>query len=176
MSSSSDAIVLIVDMQGRLMPVIDDHEAVTGAAIRLSRAARLLDVPVVATEHHSRMLGATVEPLREGLRGVFQKMHFAATGEAGFESWLPNARKTIFVAGCEAHICVLQTALGLHALGYRAALVADACGSRKPADRDAALARARAHGVDVVTTEMIIFDWLQTCEHPRFRDVLRIVK
>lgn len=173
---ASDSTFLIVDMQGRLMPVIHDNEAVLNSAHKLAQAARLLDVPVIATEHHSKMLGVTVDPLREIVQHTFQKMHFSSALEPGFEAWLPAARKTIVVAGCEAHICVLQTVIGLMDLGYKAVLVSDAAGSRKPADHHAALRRARAHGAEIVTSEMAIFEWMQTCEHPRFRDVLRLVK
>ncbi len=111
--SASDSTLLIVDMQGRLMPVIHDGESVLNAAHKLAQAARLLDVPVAATEHHARMLGATVEPLRAQVQSTFQKMHFSSALEPGFDGWLPAARKTILVAGCEAHICVLQTVIGL---------------------------------------------------------------
>ncbi|MGE8660024.1 MAG: isochorismatase family protein [Achromobacter sp.] len=173
---ASDSTLLIVDMQGRLMPVIHDGDAVLAANAKLARAARLLEVPVIATEHHSKMLGVTVAPLAELAQSTFQKMHFAATRERGFDAWLPAARKTVLVTGCEAHICVLQTVIGLAEMGYQAVLVADAAGSRKPADHHAALRRARAHGAEIVTTEMAIFEWMETCEHPRFRDVLRLVK
>ncbi|CAB3695181.1 hypothetical protein LMG26690_02324 [Achromobacter animicus] len=144
--SASDSTLLIVDMQGRLMPVIHEGDAVLNAAHKLAQAARLLDVPVVATEHHSKMLGVTVDPLRELVQATFQKMHFSSAREPGFDGWLPASRKTVLVAGCEAHICVLQTVIGLVHLGYKTVLVADAAGSRKPSDHHAALrcaARAR---------------------------------
>jgi nicotinamidase-related amidase len=176
MHPAADSTLLIVDMQARLMPVIDDAATVTAQAVRLARAARLLEVPVVATEHHLRVLGPTVEPLRESIQRTFQKMHFPATGEPGFTAWLPSARGTVFLAGCEAHICVLQTALGLAALGRRPVIVAGACGSRRTIDRDAAYARARCHGIDVVTVEMALFEWMETCEHPQFKAVLQLVK
>ncbi len=140
---ASDSTLLIVDMQGRLMPAIHDGDAVVAANAKLARAARLLDVPVVATEHHSKMLGVTVAPLAELVRSTFQKMHFSAAREHGFDAWLPAARKTVLVTGCEAHICVLQTVIGLTGLGYKAVLVADAAGSRKSSDHHAALRRAR---------------------------------
>jgi|GEM_PF-408351 len=123
---ASDSTFLIVDMQGRLMPVIHDNEAVLHTTHKLAQAARLLDVPVIATEHHSKMLGVTVDPLRGIVQSTFQKMHFSSTREPGFEAWLPAARKTILVAGCEAHICVLQTVIGLADMGYHAVLVSDA--------------------------------------------------
>lgn len=89
---ANQATLLIVDMQGRLMPAIHDGQAVLAAAHKLARAARLLDVPVVATEHHARMLGVTVAPLDTQIQARFPKMHFSATREPGFTAWLPPAR------------------------------------------------------------------------------------
>ena len=146
--SASDSTLLIVDMQGRLMPAIHDGDAVLGAAHKLAQAARLLDVPVVATEHHGKMLGVTVDPLRGMVQSTFQKMHFSAAREPGFDGWLPAARRTVLVAGCEAHICVLQTVIGLVGLGYNAVLVSDAAGSRKPSDHHAALRRAASRSIE----------------------------
>jgi nicotinamidase-related amidase len=80
------------------------------------------------------------------------------------------------VAGCETHVCVMQTVLGLIRRGHPVTLVADAVGSRTEANRDAALARAKAHKAELVTTEMVIFEWLETSDHPRFRETLRLVK
>lgn len=89
---ANQATLLIVDMQGRLMPAIHDGQAVLAAAHKLAQAARLLDVPVVATEHHARMLGVTVAPLDTQIQARFPKMHFSATREPGFTAWLPPAR------------------------------------------------------------------------------------
>ncbi len=173
---ASASTLLIVDMQGRLMPVINHGDAVLEATHKLAQAAQLMEVPVVATEHHSLMLGVTVERLRPLVQSVFHKKHFSSAREPGFEAWLPAARKTIVVTGCEAHVCVLQTVIGLIDLGYHVAMVSDAVGSRKAPDHHAALRRARAHGAEIVSMEMVIFEWLDTCEHPRFREALRLVK
>jgi nicotinamidase-related amidase len=173
---AADSTFLIIDIQARLMPAIHDGPAVVAAAARLAAGAALLDVPVVATEQNRAALGATLDEVGRHARAVFQKTHFSAVDEPGFESWLPNARGTIFLAGCEAHVCVLQTAIDLARAGRRVAVVADACGSRRCADRDFALQRARTRGIDVVTVEMVLFEWLGSCDHPRFRDVLRLVK
>ena len=80
------------------------------------------------------------------------------------------------VCGCEAHVCVLQTVLALRASGHDVAVVADAVGSRAVGNRDAALARMRDHGVDVVTTEMVVFEWLGSSRHPAFREVQGLIK
>ena len=174
--NAADSTLLIVDMQERLQSVIAQGAESAAAAYKLAQGARLLDVPVVATEHSSAALGGTIAPLRDTVQSVFQKRHFSAAREPGFEAWLPPARRTILVAGWEAHICVLQSIVGLLELGYHTVFVADAAGSRRPADHYAGLRRIRASGATVITTEMALFEWMENCDHPRFRDVLRLVK
>jgi nicotinamidase-related amidase len=80
------------------------------------------------------------------------------------------------VAGCEAHVCVLQTAVGLLAAGHPVKWVADAVGSRSAGDRATATARARAAGADVVTTEMVVFEWMRTSQHPAFRTLSKLIR
>jgi len=104
------------------------------------------------------------------------KFHFAATAEEGFLSRMPRGRNTFVVAGCEAHVCVMQTVAGLIDAGYSVKWVADAVGSRHPHNRLAATERARRHGADVVTTEMVIFEWLGTSEHPKFRRLSQLIR
>jgi nicotinamidase-related amidase len=80
------------------------------------------------------------------------------------------------LAGCEAHVCLLQTALGLLEEEFDVWVVTDACGSRTERNRDAAFDRLAAAGAELVTTEMVLFEWVRTADHPRFRDVLALVK
>ncbi|OZI59364.1 isochorismatase family protein [Bordetella genomosp. 4] len=174
--NAADSTLLIVDMQERLQPAISQGMESAAVARKLAQGARLLDVPVVATEHSSAALGRTIAPLCESVQSVFQKRHFSAVREPGFEAWLPPARRTILVAGWEAHVCVLQTIVGLLELNYHAVFVTDAAGSRRPADHYAGLRRIRAAGATVITAEMALFEWMETCDHPRFRDVLQLVK
>jgi len=88
---------------------------------------------------------------------------------------LPD-RPDIIVAGWEAHVCVLQTVLGLLGAGRRPCVVCDAVGSRRPESRDVALRRMERHGAEIVTAEMVVFEWLGGADHPRFREVLALVK
>ncbi|WP_026640890.1 isochorismatase family protein [Bordetella petrii] len=173
---AADSTLLVVDMQERLLPAIAHGDETAHAVGKLARGARLLDVPVVATEQNAKGLGATLASLRELVQAVFHKRHFSAVREPGFEAWLPPARRTILVVGWEAHVCVLQTVIGLCELGYHAVLVSDAVGSRRVSDQHAGMRRMRAAGATVVTSEMALFEWMQSCDHPRFRDVLRLVK
>ncbi|MGU3467628.1 isochorismatase family protein [Methylobacterium sp. C33D] len=172
---SARSLLLVIDVQVRLMPTIAEGDGVVANAGRLLAAARLLDVPVLVTEQNAAGLGPTVPALAPEPGTVFAKMSFGATRTPGFLERLP-ADRDLVVGGCEAHVCVLQTVLGLREAGRRVAVVADAVGSRRIGNREAALARMAAHGAEIVTTEMVAFEWLGTARHRRFRDVVRLIK
>jgi len=174
--TAESAALLLIDMQERLMPAIYDGEVVVARAVRLAEAARLLDVPIRATEQHPAGLGPTVPPLAAYPQAVLAKTAFSAVQDPGFSGLLPPGTSEIVVAGCEAHVCVLQTVLGLLPRGRRVLLAADAVGSRDPADRAAAIDRARQHGAEIVTSEMVLFEWLRDSRHPKFREVQDLLK
>lgn len=168
--------LLIIDFQSRLMPAIGGGAAAVANARRLLDAAAMLGVPVLFTEQNARGLGATVPELTSDAGpAVFHKMTFGACRTAGFTETLSD-RPDIIVAGCEAHVCVLQTVLGLLDDGQRVYVVADAIGSRRIESKEAAIRRMEHNGAEIVTTEMVLFEWLGTAEHPRFRDVLALIK
>jgi nicotinamidase-related amidase len=173
--SADTATLLIVDFQSRLMPSIADAEGVVANARRLLDAAALLDVPVLFTEQNAKGLGATIEALAPPAGTTAHKMTFDACRSPDFIERLEK-RPDVAVAGCEAHVCVLQTVLGLIDAGRRVFLVRDALGARRSESKETAVRRMERHGAEIVTTEMVIFEWLGTCEHPRFRDAISLVK
>ncbi len=167
--------LLVVDFQARLMPAIDDGAAAVANARRLLAAADMLGVPVLFTEQNARGLGATVPDLAPAAEGrVLHKMAFDACRAGGLDA-MPD-RPDLVVAGCEAHVCVLQTVLGLLDAGRRVRVVQDAVGARRAESKAAALRRMERHGAEVVTAEMVVFEWLGTAEHPRFREAVALVK
>jgi nicotinamidase-related amidase len=169
--------LLVVDFQARLMPAIEDGaEAITNAR-RLLDAAALLDVPALFTEQNPRGLGTTIPELapRGDERTVLHKMTFDACRASDTLDWLPD-HPALIVIGCEAHVCVLQTALGLLEAGRKVFVVQDAVGSRRAESKAVALQRMARHGAEIVTAEMVIFEWLVSAEHPRFREVMALVK
>jgi len=174
--STHDSMLLMVDMQSALLPAIDANEALTARALRLAQAAQLLGVPVYATEHCAAKIGATAPALLHWVDHVIHKTHFDATRETHFLSELPKGRTNVLLIGTEAHVCVLQTGLGLATLGYAPMLVSDCIGSRRPADLAAALARWNHHGLEALTSEMAMFEWLETPAHPQFKAVLELIK
>jgi nicotinamidase-related amidase len=168
--------LLIVDFQSRLMPAIADGAALVANARRLIDAARMFGVPVLFTEQNAGGLGATLPELAPSEDGrIAHKMSFDACRTAGFLDRLRD-RRDLVVAGCETHVCVLQTVLGLIDAGRRVYLVRDAVGSRRAESKETAILRMAHHGAEIVTTEMVVFEWLGTAEHPRTRDAIALIK
>ena len=168
--------LLLIDFQCRLLPAIIDARTTIDNAERLAQSALLLEIPVLATEQNRDGLGETAAELKSFARSTLPKRHFNATRETQWAGFIPENRNHIVVAGCEAHVCVLQTVMGLLKIGYAVRLVRDAVGSRSLANRDAGLRRAEYFGAELVTTEMVIFEWLGSCDHPAFRKVLELLK
>ena len=175
------SVVVLVDFQQRLMPAIHDGATVVAQALVLARIARLLDVPVLGTEQNPQGLGGNVPELRELCARTLAKMHFDACQDGLIDAIDATGRQRtqgaeIVIAGCESHVCLMQTALGLARAGYPVSVVASACGSRHPVDRELALARLHDAGARIVSLEMVAFEWLRTSEHPLFKSVLRLIK
>lgn len=170
------ATLLMIDFQAKLMTAIDGAAHAIGNAGRLLGVAQMLGVPVLFTEQNAKGLGATVPELSSRANGpVAHKMTFDASRAPGFADMLAD-RPQIVVAGCEAHVCVLQTVLSLLDAGRRVYVVRDAIGSRREESKEAAIRRMERHGADIVTTEMVVFEWLGTAEHPRFREAAALIK
>src|SRR5690606_39223038 len=121
--STHDTMVLLVDMQTGLLPAIADRPALIQKTACLLQAAQLLGVPVIATEHYAEKIGATDPALRRWVDHVIHKKHFDATRESHFLAELPRNRTRVLLLGTEAHVCVLQTGLGMTRLGLSPILV-----------------------------------------------------
>lgn len=176
MLDAAHSALLVIDLQARLLPAIDGGAEVLRNAVRLTAAARRLDVPVTFTEQNPRALGPTDPALAPAPDSVLSKMEFDALANPAIAARFDAFHRTLILAGAEAHVCVLQTALALRARGHAVAMVADATGSRTPANHRAALDRLARHGVEIVTTEMVIFEWLGTAANPAFRELMALVK
>jgi nicotinamidase-related amidase len=174
------SVLVLVDYQARLMPAIDQATSVLAEALLLADAARTLGIRVLGTEQNPTGLGANAAEVRERCERVLAKMHFDACAdglvEALMEGRAAGERPEVVIAGCEAHVCLLQTALGLLGHGFRVWVVESACGSRRAADKQAAMQRLREAGATLVTAEMVLFEWLHTYRHPEFKTVLSRLK
>ena len=196
---ASESQLVLVDYQTRLMPVIFEGAAALANAMCLAQLAKLMEVPVIGTEQNPSRLGPNDQALRALCDRTLSKMHFSAT-EEGLGEWLrppvkpqggnarslpkhlqktagpENERSLIVIAGCEAHVCLMQTALDLIEDEFDVWVVTDACSSRTERNRDAAFDRLAGAGAELVTTEMVAFEWLRSCEHPAFKAMLALVK
>ncbi|MEO6958833.1 MAG: isochorismatase family protein [Burkholderiaceae bacterium] len=171
-----DSCVLIIDMQVKLLPAIQEHGPLLKRVEALIRGARLLGVPVLATEHCADKIGGTAPVLRPWIQDTLPKTHFDAAREPDFKDFLPPSRPCVLLVGTEAHVCVLQTALGLLDQGLQPVVVADGVGSRHAADYELALARCSYHRIQLVSVEMALFEWMESAHHPKFKDVLKLIK
>lgn len=173
------SLLLIVDVQEKLAPAILDGAAAIANNQRLLVSAAHLGIPALVSEQYVPGLGGTVAELlplpAEAQR--FDKMHFSCTREPGFlEKLAASGRRQILVTGMETHVCVLQTVFGLIEAGYGVFLVEDAASSRTSENRAAGVERMRAAGANIVTTEMVIFEWLQKADTEDFRALLPLIK
>jgi len=167
--------LLLIDFQARLAPAIEGAAAAIANAGRLIEAAKLIGVPMAFTEQNPKGLGAIVPELVPDPKLVVAKMCFDAAQAPELVARLPREHAAI-LAGFEAHVCVLQTALGLIARGRRVFVVSDATGSRRPESKAAGLARMERNGAEVVTTEMVLFEWLKSAENPAFKAAVALIK
>lgn len=171
--------LLVVDMQERLAPAIPDIAAIENRCGILIQAAAEMAVPIVISEQYPSGLGGTL-PVLMSLAGdnqAFEKLEFSCFANPALREVLTRAegRNTI-ICGIEAHVCVLQTVLDMRAAGRAVTVVADAVSSRQAENRLIALERMRIAGVDVVTTEMVLFEWLRTAAAPAFKAISKLIR
>jgi nicotinamidase-related amidase len=184
------------------MTAMHESDEIVLNAVRLANIAGALSVPIFYTEQNPSKLGETVPALLDALNATharsLAKMQFSAVEEGLGDMLRPppkpvqgNARSlpkhlqkssageerdTIVLAGCEAHVCLLQTALDLLEDEFDVWVVTDACSSRTERNRDAAFDRLAGAGVELVTTEMVAFEWLRSAEHPAFKQIQGMIK
>jgi len=191
--------LVLVDYQARLMPAIFEAPLVLANALRLAQAAQLLQVPVFGTEQNPSKLGENAPEIKALCQRTLAKMQFSGV-EEGLGEWLrppvkppagnarslpkqlqkpsntPTERSGIVIGGCEAHVCLLQTALHLLEDEFEVWVVTDACSSRTERSRDAAFDRLAGAGAELLTTEMVLFEWLRSAEHPQFKAIQALIK
>lgn len=178
LASRHDTRLLIVDVQEKFVPTISEIDRVIENCVKLARGAKILGVPVSATEQYPKGLGPTVPEIAEHLDEVPEKLDFSCLNALDWTARNDDseARSRVIVAGIEAHVCIQQTALDLLAHGFRVYIPADAVGSRRPVDREFALQRMCDSGAVITTTESILFELCQTAGTPEFKEISQLVK
>jgi len=182
MSAARSGLV-IVDLQERLQPAIDGGDEIAMRAGVLLDAAATLDIPALVTEQYPRGLGPTIPEIKQkcsNFTKIYSKLTFSAGKNADVaehvDNWRKSGRNQVVICGTETHICVLQTVADLMAQGSDIYLVTDACGSRTAANRNAAISRMTAMGVTCVTTEMVVFEWLEVAGTDEFKALSKLIK
>jgi len=178
-SQAASSQLVIIDMQERLanaMPAEGMQQVLKNSKILL-QAAALLEVPVIHTEQYPKGLGPTCAELQPLLtQAAVSKTAFSCCDEPAFQRKLVGDRPQMILAGMEAHICILQTALALHAQGRQVFVVEDAVLSRDPANKTNALTRLRQASIIVSNTESVIFEWLGKAEGEAFKTLSKLIR
>ncbi len=173
------SLLLLVDIQVRLAAAMPADDPVVRNASILLKAAREMEVPVIASEQYPKGLGPTVPELADllGAEERRAKMEFSCVRNPELASAIEATGRTqIVIAGIEAHVCVLQTTFELIGSGKTAYVVADAVASRDPRSREFALKRLDREGANIVTTEMVAFEWVGSASAPKFKAISGLVK
>jgi nicotinamidase-related amidase len=174
-----ESCLIVIDMQERLVPAMQAPARTIKNAGVLIQAAERLEIPTLLTEQYSKGLGPTVPELLafSGEAPVLEKLHFSCMKDDSFaKTFRGLGRKQAVIAGMEAHICVLQTAVNLLEEGYQIFVVTDATSSRTAESEKACLDRLSSAGAGIVTTEMVVFEWLCQAGTPEFKELLPLVK
>lgn len=175
--SPADTGLLVIDVQGKLITLVPEHQRIIWNIRRLLDGASALQVAAAGTEQYPQGLGPTVPELAAKLGALPAKTAFSC-GECGgiFRDWAERGIRKILLCGIEAHVCVQQTALDLLAHGFRVFLAVDAVGSRFEIDYHTALRRLESSGVTLTTTEAALFEWCGRAGTPEFKQVSALVR
>ncbi|MCJ7599101.1 MAG: hydrolase [Methyloceanibacter sp.] len=175
--------LLIVDVQDRLLDAMSAKSRLVQRCVRLVQAAKALDIPITVSEQYPQGLGATIESIRWALpnsASIMSKVEFSCVKNEPLRDRLHELRRQgrqqVVIAGIEAHVCVMQTAIDLENYGFDAFVVADAVSSRSKTSKRLALARLAQAGADIVDSEMVLFEWLGRAGTPEFKELQALVK
>lgn len=175
-----EAVLVVVDLQERLLPAIAERERVVARSRVMIQAARVLGIPILWTEQYKKGLGETAAEIREAIgeaAAPLEKMAFGCLGDPAFAATAgAGGASQMILIGIEAHVCVLQTALAARAAGWTVFIAEDALGSRRPSDRATALARMTQAGCVPATVEMLIMEALGAAGGEKFKAILPLLK
>ena len=173
-------ILLIIDVQEKLAPAMEKPEVCLASIVQLVKGASILNIPIIISEHCAEKIGPTVSQIINSCTlkpNIFQKTSFSCFSD--FEknfSKQTSEKPIVSIAGMETHVCVYQSTLDFVKAGYQCMLVVDATASQKSIDRKIAINSIQSNGAGLTTVEMLLFYWLRTAQHPKFKDILELIK
>ena len=180
MLTIDNTIFVCIDIQGNLAKVMFDREGLVASTRKLISGVNALNIPILWTEQNPERLGATLPEIADVMPAgahPLSKLSFSCCGSEDFLRALKSSRRSdVLLAGIETHICVLQTAMDLMALGFRVLAAADCVCSRTPANNAVGIERMRSMGVQITSVETALFELLRSAAAPQFREIAKIIK
>jgi len=179
MLDTEKCCLVVVDVQGKLAQLMYDRDVLFKSIRILIKAAKVLHIPVIWCQQSPETLGVTVPEIAELLsdNSPINKSSFSCCGEEQFNSRLDSlARNQVLLCGIESHVCIYQTAVDLLGTGCDVSVIADAVSSRTPENKQIAVSRMEAEGVNISSTEMALFELLRDAKHPQFSQIAKLVK
>ncbi len=180
MLKTSDALLLVIDIQSCFEKVVPDFERLAKASAMVIEAFKILKVPIIVSEQNSEKLGQTVEPIKEVLGKSYQpfnKMSFSLFKDPFIKKEIQSkGRNSLVLIGVETHVCLLQTALDALSAGYMVFVLDDCVSSRFSHLKELALRRLETSGAIISSAEIALFELLITAEHPNFKEIQSLVK
>ena len=174
-----NSLLIIVDVQGKLAQLMHDKDTLFKNIEILVKAAKILDIPILWCQQCPDSLGPTIPEIARLLADYepINKSSFSCCGEENFNIRLnESSREQIILCGIETHVCIYQTAFDLLRKSFHVDVVADAVSSRTLDNKQIALAKMTAGGINISCTEMVLFELLKTAEHSRFKEIARLIK
>lgn len=176
MLDTNNSILVIIDIQEKLVKAASNGEKTIINTSKISQAAQILSIPVIITEQYPKGLGATVESITGSDAFIIEKSSFSAFKEPEFEQKIKSLnRKQVILCGIETHICVLQTAIDLYKNGYEVYVLKDCVSSRSEEEQNSGLELLKQYGIKVITVEIALFQWLKSSKHPQFKDIQKLI-
>ncbi len=175
----NESIGLVIDIQERLVPVMEENETLIENCKKLIQGLQVLEVPLLVTQQYTKGLGETIEEVKELIHDFqyIEKKDFSCNDEAAFAEKLAlSGAKNVIICGIEAHVCVLQTAIDLKEAGYTPVVVMDCVSSRSFDNVDLAMERFRHEGIMMTSCESILFELTRGAGAPGFKEISKLVK
>tara|TARA_Y100001970_G_scaffold294256_1_gene449274 strand:+ start:66474 stop:66998 length:525 start_codon:yes stop_codon:yes gene_type:complete len=174
---------MVIDLQEKLVPAINNADKIVSKTKLLLESAQIIDIPILFTEQYPKGLGPTLQELSSIItkdKNIVSKLTFSSVKDkeacSFLDIWKNSGKDQIVLCGAETHVCVLQTAADLVQRGFEVYVITDACGSRKQSDQTAGYNRIKSFGASLVTTEMVIFEWLEVSGTDTFRKLSKLIK
>ena len=173
------SVLIVIDMQEKLLPVMHEKNLVTDEVIKAINAAKHMDIPLYLTEHFSNKLGKTIPSIREHFsdENIYEKTAMSCCADQKFRHFVEQTKSSQFIlVGIETHICIYQTAFDLLNMGKEVYVIEEAISSRSHASKILALQRLKQKGAEIINFEMLVFEWLRDANHPKFKSMIQWLK